>query len=206
MNLKYILLLSAFSLLSCKKETKIPQEEKIETVETIETVSIVPDQGFHFDDFRIEKGHLGPIKIGMSLEEAETHLKDLSKKLCDPLDFGFDGGGDAFIYYFNEEPILALIPERDTNTLLAIAAVHKNLKTANGVYANASIKEIQQAFPDIALYQNEMMNWEFMLEEKNDWEFVFMKGPEHPVGEYENSDAPGKIKDSGATADWVTIR
>ena len=209
MNPKAILLLFSLSLFSCKEETKVQKEETIETIETVEngeTDIRKPEEGFPFDDFRIEKGHLGPIKIGMPLQEAEKYLKDLSRKRCDPFDFGYDGGGDAFIYYLEDKPVVALVPEQETNLLLAIAAIHKDLRTADGLHPNASIKEIQAIYPDISLYQNLMMSWEFLYEEKNDWEFVFMKGPDHQIGVYENTEAPGKVKDSSVTADWVTIR
>lgn len=209
MNLKVIILFFSLSLFSCKEETKIQKEETIETIEIVEnseTALRKPEKGFRFDDFRIEKGHVGPIKIGMPLQEAEKHLKSLSRKRCDPFDFGYDGGGDAFIYYLKDKPIMALVPEQQTNLLLAVVAIHKDLRTINGLHPNASIKEIEAIYPDIPLYQNLMMDWEFLHEEKNDWEFVFMKGSDHQIGVYENIEAPGKVKDSSVKADWVTIR
>lgn len=209
MNPKAILLLFSLFLFSCKEEAKIQKDKTIETIETVEnseTALRKPEEGFHFDEFRIEKHHLGPIKIGMPLQEAEKHLKGLSRKRCDPFDFGYDGGGDAFIYYLKDKPVMALIPEQETNLLLAIAAIHKDLRTADELYPNASIKEIQAIYPNIPLHQNLMMSWEFLYEEKNDWEFVFMKDPDHPIGVYENTEAPGKVKDSSVKADWITIR
>ncbi|WP_139999310.1 hypothetical protein [Flavobacterium microcysteis] len=207
MNSKIILFFSLFLLFSCKKETEARKIEKEkEPVETIETVASQPEEGFHFENFPIEKGQLGPIKVGTSLEDAEKHLKELTRKRCDPFDFGYDGGGDAYIYYWKDQPIVALVPERDSNTLLAIAALHKKLKTDKGLHPEATIKDILQLYGDLPIHQNLMMSWEFMHDEKTDWEFVFMKDPEHQVGTYENTDSPGKVTDTNAKIDWITIR
>lgn len=207
MNPKTILFFSLFLLYSCKKETEIQKVEKEkEPVETVETAISQPEEDFHFENFPIAKGQLGPIKVGSSLEEVEKYLKELTRKRCDPFDFGYDGGGDAYLYYWKDQPVLALIPERDSNILLAIAALHKKLKTDKGLHPEATIKDILQLYGDLPLHQNLMMSWEYMYDEKTDWEFVFMKDPEHQVGTYEDSNSPGKVADTNAKIDWITIR
>lgn len=206
MRLKATLLFSLFLFCSCKEETKIQNAVKEEEpTETIETTVIPSEEGFRFEDFQIRKGGLGRINVGMSLEESEKYLRGLTRKRCDPFDFGFDGGGDAYIYYWKDQPVLALIPEMDTNILLAIAAIHKELKTDSGLHPNATIKEIQRHYGNLPLYQNLMMSWEFMYDEKANWDFVFMKDTEHQVGNYETPDAPGKVIDFNAKTDWITI-
>ncbi|MEZ0007247.1 hypothetical protein ABH942_002626 [Flavobacterium sp. 28YEA47A] len=207
MSPKIILFFSLFLLYSCKKEVEIQNNsEQNQSIETIETSIVRPEKIFRFENFPIEKGQLGPIKVGSSLEEAEEQLTELTRKRCDPFDFGYDGGGDAFIYYWKDQPILALIPERDSNTLLAIAAIHKKLKTNKGLHPEATIKDILELDDNLPLYQNHMMSWESMFNEKMNWEFIFMKDAEHQVGTYENMNSPGKVADYNAKIDWITIR
>ena len=115
-------------------------------------------------------------------------------------------GGKAYIYSLENEPILALVPKRDSEEILVIIALSKNLKTNNGLNPKSKVTEIQEKYPNIEINQDLMMSWEFMSEEKNNWDFVFMTEENNRIGEYKEIEVPTKPKRPDTKMDWITIK
>lgn len=161
---------------------------------------------FNYANFVIEKGKIGPIRIGMTIDDAEKELATLDKKEVDAIDFGYDGGGKAYVYSENTEPVLAILPVLDSNKILVIIALSEKLKTINGLHANVSVKEIEEKCPNIKVNQDVMMGWEFMHDEQNNFDFIFMTDQNNKIGEYPVLEAPATPKRKNIKADWITIK
>lgn len=160
----------------------------------------------NFKTFKIKKECLGKIKIGMSLAEAEQHLSGFRKEVSEAALFGFGGGSPAYLYYWEDEIVLGLIPKLDTDTLLYLVAAHPQLRTTNGLNPTSSVKELLQQYPDLMVTQDLMNEWEFFQDGKNGWDFIFMTDKETEIGEYKVFDEPAKPKRLNTQSDWITIR
>jgi len=204
MKIKITLLILISFLLSCKKSA----EKKIETRNSENQKTEIKNNKnkiFEFERFEISKGQLGDIKVGMNINEAEKKIKQLTKTEAEAYDFGYDGGGKSYIYSLENEPILALIPKMDSEEILAILALSKNLKTIDGLNPKSKIFEIQNTYPNIEINLNLMMSWEYLNNEKNNWTFVFMTDDTNRIGEYKNIELPAKPKRTQVKTDWIAI-
>jgi len=142
----------------------------------------------------------------MEISEAETKLSNLTKEEAEAYDFGYDGGGKAYIYSFKNKPVIAIIPKRESTEILAIIALNNKLKTDNGLNPNSSVKEIQKKYPEIEVYQNIMMNWEFIHEQKDNLDFIFTTKENNKIGKYTELEAPTKPIRSEIKMNWITIK
>lgn len=196
----YILFVSL--LASCSQTSnKIKQEEIIELPKEIET------EKFDYDKFLINKGSLGPIKIGMTISEAEKSLGNLTKVESEAFHFGFDGGGIAYLYYDNKDVVLGLIPQLNNDTIISIIAASNRLKTKNDISPISSIKELSVKYPKIELTQNLLNSWEEITDTSNNWTFVFMSDENNKIGEYKDLFLPAtQMKNMDAKSDWITIK
>jgi hypothetical protein len=205
MKIKITLILLIIIQLSCKNDTEKqikPSNIGNQKVESQKKKT----KGFDFEAFKISKGQIGDIKVGMNIYDAEKKLNGLSKKEAEAYDFGFDGGGKAYIYLLENEPVLALVPKMDSEVILVIIALSKNLKTNNGLNPKSKVTEIQKKYPNIEINQDLMMSWEFMSDEENNWNFVFMTDENERIGEYQQIDASTKPERTETKMDWITIR
>lgn len=160
---------------------------------------------FRYADFKIKKGQLGKIKIGMTVQEAEKKFSGLVKKTDEAGNFGFDGGGPAYLYYSGKKVVLGLIPKMDTDTILCIIAADKRLRTTNLLNPNSTVKDLLKKYPGMKVYWDEMNGWEFFQDTKNDWNFVFMTDKKDRIGNYPNLELPSIPKRTATKTDWITI-
>jgi hypothetical protein len=205
MKIKWSLIILIILQFSCKDKTEKQiatwnnrvQEVKAETKRTNE---------FDFGKFQISKGQIGDIKVGMNINDAEKLLNQFTKKEAEAYDFGFDGGGKAYLYSLRNELVLGLIPKMDSEEILAIVAISKNLKTTNRLSPKSTITEIQKKYPALKINQNLMMDWEFTEDQKNNWDFVFMTNENNQIGEYNDLETSSKPKRTDIKSDWITIK
>ena len=205
MKIKLTLVILIILQLSCKNDTDKqikPSNSGIQKVENQKKRT----KGFDFEAYKISKGKIGEIEVGMNINDAEKKLNGLNKKEAEAYDFGFDGGGKAYIYLLENEPVLALVPKMDSEEILAIIALSKNLKTVNGLNPKSTVTEIQEKYPNIEINQDLMMSWEFMSDEKNEWEFVFMTDENERIGKYKVIETPTKPIRTETKMDWITIK
>lgn len=203
--MKHILtLFIGLLLFGCNSTTKTENNENQTNLttekETEQTVQ------FDFDKFKILKGQLGEIKIGMTITEAEMQFSGLTKKTDEATNFGFGGGSPAYLYYSGDELIFGLIPKLDTDTLLFIIAANKRLQTSNGLNPKATVSELIQKYPDLTVEQDLMNSWEFYQDETNGWDFIFMTDEKTQIGDYPVLEVPSKPKRLTTKTDWITIR
>lgn len=158
--------------------------------------------------FTIERKRLGPIKIGMRINEADAHCKQLQKKTVEAWLYGYDGGGEAYLYHNGDQDVFALIPWADTDTILAIVVLDSQLKMKNGLGPHSTISTLMRIYPGIKLYYNQMMEWESCEDPRNELSFVFATTPENQIGTYdEDTDMPStKNKRPDAKIDWIVIK
>lgn len=161
---------------------------------------------FAYERFIIKKGQLGDIKIGMTITQAEEQLAGLVRTTGEAGSFGFDGGGPAYLYSNGDVIVLGLIPARDTDTLYAIVAVDKRLRTTNGLHPNASVKTLMDKYRGMKVYWDEMNSWEFFEDEKNGWSFIFMTSEKERIAVYKDPNLSSKPVHMAVKADWITIR
>lgn len=173
---------------------------------TRKLVHTVTQQSFSFDTFKIDKESVGPIKIGMTVSEAERFLSGFKKKVSEATFFGFGGGSPAYLYYWENEIVLGFIPALDTDTLLYLVAAHPQIKTTNGLNPNSSVSELLKKYPRFTVMKDLMNEWEFYQDEKNGWDFIFMTDKETEIGEYQDLDQPAAPKRLSTKSDWITIR
>ena len=181
------------------------ENNQTETVSTNEKKS-EQSVNFDFDNFKILKGQLGEIKIGMTIREAEMQFSGLTKKTDEATNFGFGGGSPAYLYYSGDELLFGLIPKLETDTLLFIIAAHKNLQTTNRLNPNSTVEELLKKYPDMTVQQDLMNSWEFFQDFKNGWDFIFMTDEQTEIGEYPELEVPSKPKRLTTKTDWITIR
>lgn len=203
--MKHILtLFIGLLLFGCNSTTKTEnnknQSDLTTEKETEQTIQ------FDFDKFKILKGQLGAIKIGMTIAEAEMQFSGLTKKTDEATNFGFGGGSSAYLYYSGDELIFGLIPKLDTDTLFFIIAANKKLQTTNGLNPKATVSELIQKYPDLTVEQDLMNSWEFYQDETNGWDFIFMTDEKTQIGEYPELEVPSKPKRLTTKTDWITIR
>lgn len=203
----YLILCSLLILNSCLK----PSKKTGLTPDPIYTEALLVKPSlnskmFAFDDFLIQKGKLGSIFIGMTVPQAEQYLVGLMKMQVSSLDFGIDGDSEAYMYSKGEKPVLALIPAMLSDTILYIAAIHKDLKTINGLSAKAKVQDLLKVYPDMNVVVNQIALWEFMYDAHNQWEFVFMTDEHNWIGKYEEGVETSKPFRQDISSDWVLIR
>lgn len=170
-----------------------------------DSLSMTDSLLFDFDKFPIQKGSLGPLHIGMTIEEAEKLFTGLIKGEDEAGNFGFDGGEKSYLYYLNKELVFVLIPKLETDTILSIVAIHNNLTTTNGLHPNASVQQIQALYPDMIVEHDLLNGWEIFHDATNQWQFVFITDENERIGDYPDLDAPSKPKRLQIQADWITI-
>ena len=203
--MKHILtFLIGLFLFGCNSSTKT-ENNQTETVPTNEK-NTKQSVNFDFDNFKILKGQLGEIKIGMTISEAEVQFPGLTKKTDEATNFGFGGGSPAYLYYSGNELLFGLIPKLETDTLLFIIAAHKNLQTTNGLNPNSTVEDLLEKYPDLTVNQDLMSGGEFFQDKMNNWDFVFKTNEQTEIGNYPELEVPSRPKRLTTKTDWIVIR
>jgi hypothetical protein len=163
------------------------------------------DSKLNYKNFIVTKGKIGEIKLGMKISSIQNTLSKFSMKELEAYDFGFDGGGKAMMYVYNEEPIFALVPAYETDSIIAIIGLHKNLIFDSEVHVGMTVKEILKYYPNSKVELNLMTGWEEIYDEKNDFVLVFKTDENNQIGKYEVIDESSKPINLKPTLTWITI-
>ena len=161
---------------------------------------------FSFLDYPISKGRAGNIKVGTSIRDYEKQLKSLKKRETDAYQFGYDGGGVAQVYFYKDEPVFALIPALETDSILAIIVMNENFQTVSSVRVGMKVQEVSSLYPNVKVQINELMEWEEIYDQKNDFQLVFKTTDEDRIGvyaEYKEGSAPINLTPK---LEWIMIR
>lgn len=181
--------------------TACGKEKTAETV-TTEVKTASPDS-LDYSKYQITKEGLGPVQLGKSFTETDALLKDFIKDEVLAYDFGFDGGGKAWVYKYKNNAIFGIIPARDSDSIIGIAVIAPNLKSANGVHPKMTVKELLALYPKLKASQNLLMGWESIIDRENNTEFIFITNDS--IANYPNPNASVTPKQMDARCDWITI-
>lgn len=199
MTFKILLIFIVLSLLACSGKIK---DEISETDKIIDVKSM---KELNFSDYKVYKGQIGGIKIGMKISSLKDTLSKFSKQQVGAYDFGFDGGGDAFLYSYNNEPVFALVPAHETDSIIAIIGLHKNLIFKSGFQIGMTVKEILKFQPNCTINLNLMSDWEEIHDDKNDFILVFLTDETNRIGKYKAINESSKPINLNPKLTWITI-
>lgn len=199
---KIIIAFCFLTLLSCGKDKE--KETQPNTIETPEKENGEVEL-YDFSKFEIGKASLGPVKVGMTIKKAEEYLSDFKKQEAEAYDFGFDGGGKSYIYNYKGKPVLALLPYGESDSILAIVAIDKNLRTTKGLHPGMTAGALLPLYPNVKFHLNHMMEWEEVFDDVNGWTIVFSTDDKNRIGEYKDMNTPSLPKKLEVPGNWITI-
>lgn len=162
--------------------------------------------GLDFSRFEIGRGRVGNIFVGQRLSQAESELVGLKREEIESYGVGFNGGGEVYLYSYNNEPVLALVPSYETDTLIAIVAIHKELKTKGDLHPKMAVKELVTKYPDMLFYQDLLNGGEFSDDLENEWNFVFDTKEENEIGIYPELEVGSKAHNLEPEMAWITVK
>ena len=67
------------------------------------------------------------------------------------------------------------------------------------------MSEIQSKYPNIEIHLDEMMDWEGMSDEKNNWGFIFMTEENNRIGKYKDIYMPTVPIRTETKMNWILI-
>lgn len=189
-----------------KEEARQEQSDQKEIIAMEEKPAEKQDidwEKFAFSDYRIGKGKIGEIPLGMKLQKADSLIQGLASEHHDPFRYLFEGAGDAITYSFKGEPVFALMANK-RGEITVLVAVHEKLKTINGLSPKSSVRELLKKYPDIKVYYNEFNESEEIYVDEG-WNFVY--GGDGFVGEYNDvPDATSKPINLDLVSHWLYIK
>jgi hypothetical protein len=159
----------------------------------------------NFEDFIVTKGKLGDIKVGMKISTIQNLLSKFEERELEAYDFGFDGGGIAKMYFYQKEPIFALVPAYETDLIIAIVGLHENLIFKSKVRIGMTVKKVLNHYPNGIIEKNLMMGWEEIYDLENDFILVFKTDENNQIGKYKDFDTPSKPINLKPKLTWITI-
>ena len=201
-----LILLVCLAAASCR-ETVVDKENPINSSEELVSVEDEHDSAaFDFSRFKIGEGRVGNISVGQTLNQAESELVGLKREEIESYEVGFDGGGTVYLYSYNNKPVLALVPSHESDTLIAIVAIHRELKTINGLHPQMKVKELVSKYPDMHFYQDLLNSGEYSDDLENRWNFVFNTKEENEIGVYPELEVGSKAHNLKPEMAWITIK
>ena len=158
------------------------------------------------DVWTIQKGQVGHIKVGMSMIEANKALTHFLSTKVPAHNFGYDGGGNTYLYSKVNQPFLALIPHRDSSIVLAIVAISPEIKTFHGLSPQTSVVSLNTVYTNMMMHLDEMNGWEFFEDKKNNWQFVFKTQENQRIAKYPVFGEPAPPLNLLEKSNWVVIK
>lgn len=116
-------------------------------------VTTTPDEVFSVakktssDDvfqWQIDKGNLGPIRVGSHIKDLGGVLSGLDRTAVDVDVYKYGGGGKAYEYRKNGILLFALMPAMETDSIIAVMAVHPAFVTKKACMPVAQPKKYQK--------------------------------------------------------------
>lgn len=204
MTYKMTIVLLLFSVVACTTNSKqqLSDEDQNDVFEVADTIT---QDELDFAAYTMEKGRLGEIKVGTKIASLQGTLNQFEVQQIEAYDFGFDGGGEAFLYSYQNEPVFALIPAYETDSIIAIIGLHQKLQTSSGIHVNMSVKEIMKVYPHCKVDLNFMTDWEEIYDRQNDFLFVFVTDEKNRIGKYTEIGKLSKPLNLHPTLSWITL-
>ena len=137
-----------------------------------------------YEDYKISKGRLGEIRTGQTIDNAEKHLQKFRSELDEAWLFGYGGGGNIHFYYDNENPILGLIPKRETDTIKAIIVISEKFINDKGLSTSLTFEGLKKLYPETEINLNEKYGWEWSVYKDEYFHVVFDTEEDNRIGQY----------------------
>ncbi len=159
-----------------------------------------------FPSWTIEKKSIGPISIGMDIKTTDSILSAFKKQNALAEDFGFSGGSPAYIYSFENEPVIAIVQTLYHKKVYAIIAMSDQLKSENGIHPKITVEDLLKIYPKMKFSLDPMNGWESAEDPINQWDFIFNTNSKNRIGTYLNPDLPSIPKRFTAKSIWIAVR
>ena len=143
---------------------------------------------FSLNDFLVKKGSVGKIKIGDRISDHSESLKKLQIKSIEAIDFGFDGGGEAYLYSYNNEAVFGIVPAYHTDSIIGLIVLHPKLKTNSNISVGMTVKELMKLQPEAKVQLNLMNDWEEINDNGTSCFYVFKTDESNRIGDYSTID------------------
>lgn len=163
-------------------------------------------EAFAYGQFPIMKSALGPIKVGSRISNNDKYLNGLDTSGVDAFEYHYDGGGNAINYSHKGKLLFALMPARDSDSIIAIMVFDPDFKTANGLGTHSNVKDIVTLNPNSTIKMDLMGGGEVITDENNNHSFIFETPENKLIATYPDIDAPGRIYRANVMPDWITIK
>jgi len=161
------------------------------------------NQTFTPENFSIKKHSIGNIKIGMLISQLENELSYFKKKEIDVWQYGYDGGGIAYEYSIENQPIFGIIPYINSDSIIALIALDSTIKTNNGVSPKMSVADLIKIYPKNLFYKDLLSGEEYLYDSINQWTFVFNDDIIIDIADVDNG---SKAKNLKPKMDWIEIK
>ena len=169
-------------------------------------ISQAVKNNYNFSELPIKQHSLGFIKVGSDLKSIDTMLTQLDKTEIEAWDFGFDGGGIAYLYSLNDNPVLGIITAFETDSIIAIAAIHNNLNSNKGISPNMTAEELIKHYPNELVFEELLTGREVMYDSNNNWSFIFDTDSSNRLAQYLEIEVGVKPQNLKPEIDWILIR
>lgn len=158
-----------------------------------------------WQNWQIQKGALGPLKIGTRIRDYKEVLKGFDSISVDAFLYKYDGGGVAYKYSYKQTPLFVLMPAIDTDSIIAIMALHSDFKTVYGTYPGSSALEIINRQKKLPINLDLLSGGETMRDTVNGINYIFNTPDEAHMAEYSDIDEPGLLKEGKTKCNWIEI-
>ena len=204
--MKYTLyILSSFLLFIVSCNTK-PGSSSNDNSHLRTPVYTEPEESFNFSEFLIAKHHLGRIYVGDDIKDVDSIIHNLTKQEIEAWELGFDGGGVAYLYLFEDEPVFGLIPAYETDSIIGIVALHTKLKSKNGIHPGMTAGNLSSYYPNELFYEDLLTGREALFDSLNSLIFVFETDSTNRIGMYPEIEVGSTLINPDPEIDWVLIR
>jgi hypothetical protein len=199
----HIILILVITLTSCN----IRQEKSGNDNSHIRNpISQAVKNNFNFSQLPIKQQALGFIKIGSDLNSIDTLLTQLDKTEIEAWNFGFDGGGMAYLYSLSDNPVFGIITAFETDSIIAIAAIHNNLNSNKGISPKMTAEELVKHYPNELVFEELLTGREVMYDSNNNWSFIFDTDSSNRLAQYLEIEVGVKPKNLTPEIDLILIR
>lgn len=158
-----------------------------------------------WQNWQIQKGALGPLKLGSRISDYKKFLNGLDSLPVDAYLYKYGGGGVAYEYSYNKNQLFVLMPAIDTDSIIAIMALHPDFKTRYGTYPGNTAAQIFNRHKKLPVILDLLSGGEAMIDKVNRMNYIFDTPDDTPIAEYPNIDNPGVLKRSNVRCNWIVI-
>lgn len=125
------------------------------------------------ENVKVQKHQLGEFNIGNPVIQSDVKTwQAFDQRQVNAGFFGFDGGGNASLFSFKDQPVFALL--KDENDIIkAIIAIYPAIQTKENISVQSSFQQIKTTYPQGILKNDPMNKWSIYNIPSKNWQFIF---------------------------------